>query len=80
MTINLVVDLLYTVLDPRVRLDAGGLTVSTVDAAAPEIAPVAVTAAAQQAIETPFRRVVARVRVIDGRICSVSPLLVADRC
>jgi len=31
--------------------------VSTVGAAAPEIAPIAVTAAAQQAIETPFRRV-----------------------
>ena len=34
VTINLIVDLIYTVLDPRVRLEAGGADVSTVGAAA----------------------------------------------
>ena len=57
MTINLIVDFLYTRARSAGPAGSGGLTVSTVGAAAPEIAPVAVTAAAQQAIETPFRRV-----------------------
>ena len=69
IVINLVVDVLYSVLDPRVRL-RGREGLSHGDARRDEDA--AATAGRRRAAETPFRRFVARLRRRAGSRCSAS--------